>query len=115
MFEKLDQEIARVTAELNKLRQQKLEELKRQMRQLESGEESAPEPKRKYLKLTDDEVKERLSKAVEQAGVAGISAQKAAVQTGILYAKVRLVMPKLFKRTGTGKHTLYSPKRKKQN
>ncbi len=116
MFEKLDEEIARVSAELNKLRQQKLEELKRQMRALESGAEAATsaEPRRSYRRISDAEVKDLLVKAVEEAGEAGISARKAAEEAGIPYPKARLFMPGLFKKTGAGKHTLYFTKRKKK-
>ncbi|MDB6136696.1 MAG: hypothetical protein JWM59_4939 [Verrucomicrobiales bacterium] len=114
MTEGLDDKIARVTAELNKLRQQKLEELKRVMRQLEGAGDGAP-TRQAYRRFSEQEVKELLEKAVTEAGDEGVSAMKAAEITSIPYTRVRPLMPKLFKKTGAGRSTLYilKPKRGK--
>lgn len=113
MTKRLDEQIARVSAELIKLRQQKLEELKRAMRQLESGAETASPARGTYRKLTEQEVKELLEKAVAEAGDGGISALKAAESTSIPYNRVRPLMPKFFKKAGSGRGTVYviKPKR----
>ena len=112
MTDRLDDEIDRVSAELNNLRQQKLEALKRQIRELEGGVNPAPQARRPYRRFTDAEVKELLVKALEDAGGNGISALKASAETGIPYPKVRLIMPRLFKKTGTGRSTLFVSKKK---
>lgn len=112
MTDRLDEEITRVSAELNQLRQQKLETLKRQIRELEGGANPAPQARRTYRKFTDAEVKELLVKALEDAGGNGISALKASEETGIPYPRVRLFMPRIFKKTGSGRNTLYVSKKK---
>lgn len=116
MINYLDEQIARVLAELNKLKRQKLEALRRQMWELEKGS-SSPEvpfrPKPQPRRITDMEAKDLLTKAVEEAGDAGISARKAAAATGISYARASSIMASLFKRTGKGKHTLYFTKKKR--
>lgn len=72
-----------------------------------------PGPVRARRNFTDTEVKEALSKAVEEAGENGISALKASEETGVSYTRVRPLMPKLFRRTGSGRQTLYFPKKKR--
>ncbi|MES2709337.1 MAG: hypothetical protein V4726_22255 [Verrucomicrobiota bacterium] len=114
MTDRLDDDIARVTAELNKLRQQKMEELMRAMRQLEDGTDIAMPVRQASRRFTDEEVTDLLMKAVEEASSDGISALKAAEKTSIAYARVRPLMPKLFKKTGSGRNTLYIPKPKRK-
>ena len=114
MLENLDREIARVSAQLNKLREQKLQALKRQLKAMEVGPHSTPESKRTYLKFSESEVNERLTHAVESAGESGISAIKAAESTGIPYPRARASMPKIFIRKGKGGQTLYFLKLKKK-
>lgn len=108
MTENLDAGIARVSFELSRLREQKLKELKRAIRQLEN----AGGPGSPSLKPTQQETRELLGKAVAEAGETGISARRAAEVTCIPYTRVRLLMPKLFQRTGSGRDTLYTLKDK---
>ncbi|MES2708073.1 MAG: hypothetical protein V4726_15885 [Verrucomicrobiota bacterium] len=114
MTDRLDEEIARVTTELNKLRQQKMQELMREMWQLDGGADTDSPVRHTHRRFTDAEAADLLTKAVEEAGADGISALKAAEKTSISYPRVRPLMPKLFKKTGSGRGTLYvlKPKRK---
>lgn len=115
MPQTLDQQIETLSAELIKLKRLKMADLQNQLAAIESGASGAGTGRReRRASLSQEEVTELLTKAVDEAGEEGISALAAANAAGLPYLRALQVMGKLFSKKGQGRNTRYFSKKKKK-
>jgi hypothetical protein len=111
----IDAQIASLEKALGALKAQKLREMEAQVERYrqamlagyDSPKVGRPRKGVRGPQLSDEEVLERLTKAIKGAGAGGISARAAAIQGGVFYPRALKALRGNFKQKGAGKWSRY--------
>jgi len=128
MTENIDRQIAKLEAELNGLRRQKLASLEQQVSELAAllgggtgpvSASPAAEPavkggrrrrRKRYQRFSDEEAVAALKEAVAGSGSEGIAGKQASEHSGVSYPRAIKLLDANFKKSGSGKWTRYTMK-----